>query len=86
MRDSPNIHYYFCNNICGADTIWARSKSLETQNLLNPNSYQNIDSMLQISKPNLQIGEEKEWDPLGRDGILHCLNSRIAGRNPFKYD
>ena len=54
--------------------------------LLNPNSYQNTDSILWPFKYILQIEEEQEWALLGWDGPLYCLSSRVIERNPFKYD
>ena len=54
--------------------------------LLNPNCYQNIDSILQSFKYILRIGEEREWALLGCDGPPYCLSRRIIERNPFKYD
>ena len=38
--------------------------------LLNPNSYQNIDSILQSFKSILRIGEEREWAVLGFKGLF----------------
>ena len=54
--------------------------------LLNPNCYQNIDSILQSFKYILQIGEEREWALLGCDSPPYCLSSRIIERNSFKHD
>ena len=54
--------------------------------LLNPNSCQNIDGVLQSFKPILQIGKEREWTLLGCDGRPYCLSSRIIERNPSKHD
>ena len=54
--------------------------------LLNPNSYQNIDNILQSFKSILQIGEEREWALLGCDGSPYCLCSRIIERSPSGYD
>ena len=48
--------------------------------LLNPKSYQNINSILQSFKSILQIGEEREW------ALLGYLCSTIIERNPSKYD
>ena len=54
--------------------------------LLNANSYQNIDSVLQSFKDILRNGEEREWAVLGFKGRPFCLNSRVIEKNPFKYD
>lgn len=50
--------------------------------LLNPNSYENIDRILQSLKENLNIGSERHWTFIGCDGPPYSLASRLIERYP----
>ena len=67
QTSSANDKYIYIGNEIG--------KNLKPQvtgepSLLNPNRYQNIDSILRSFKSIFQIGEEREWAVLGCDGPL----------------
>ena len=54
--------------------------------LLNPNSYENIEHILQSLKCFSKIGSDREWVFIGCDGPLYCLVERTIERNPEKFD
>ena len=83
QTSSTDDKYIYIGNKIGKNL---KSQVTGEPTLLNPNSYQNIDSILQSFKYILRIGEEREWALLGCDGPPYCLSRRIIERNPFKYD
>ena len=54
--------------------------------LLNPNSYSNIEHILDELKVNLGITTVRQWSFVGADGPPYCLASRIVESNREKYD
>lgn len=53
--------------------------------LLNPNSYNNIEQILDQLKVNLNVPIERNWAYVGCDGPPYCIASRICEENKKKY-
>ena len=54
--------------------------------VLNPNSYDNLEKILEELKVNTAIGVDREWTFVGADGPPYCLASRLIGKDEKKYD
>ena len=54
--------------------------------LLNPNSYNNVEIIIDQLKSNLNIPTYHEWTYVGCDGPRFCLASRICEADKEKYD
>ena len=54
--------------------------------LVNPNSYSNIEHILQTLRENLEISKTRAWTFVGADGPPYCIASRLIERNVEKYD
>ena len=48
--------------------------------LLNPNSYNNLEQILDNLEVNLEIGSSREWSYIGCDGPPYCLASRLIDK------
>ena len=53
---------------------------------LNPNSYENITSVIDTLKISLQIGVKREWSFIGCDGPPYVIASRLIDEDKSKYD
>ena len=53
--------------------------------LLNPNSFTNIENILDTLKENI-CKEERKWTIVGADGPPYCIASRIIDKEKEKYD
>ena len=53
---------------------------------LNPNSYENIKTILVTLKTNLEIGKTREWSYVGCDGPPYVIASNLIEEEPEKYD
>ena len=54
--------------------------------LLNPNSYNNVKTILDCLKTNLEIDKTRQWTYVGCDGPPYCLASRLITENQDNYD
>lgn len=63
-----------------------RQQSIGEPVLLNPNSYENIEHILESLKANLKIGTDRQWSYVGCDGPPYCLASRLAEKDKSKYE
>ena len=53
--------------------------------LLNPNSYINIEKILDQLKENVEIPKSRKWSYVGCDGPPYCLASRLIEEANDKY-
>ncbi len=63
-----------------------RPSSVGEPILLNPNSYENLERILEKLKHNLGIESDRQWTAVGCDGPPYCLASRLIERQPKKFD
>ena len=54
--------------------------------LVNPNSFKNLETILDQLHENIIENSEREWLFVGADGPPYCLMRRLLKQNPGQYD
>ena len=54
--------------------------------LVNPNSFKNLETILDQLHENIIENSEREWLFVGADGPPYCLMRRVLKQNPGQYD
>ena len=74
------------NSTCKIPSVNTKEITIGEPVLLNPNSYENLEKIIDSLKETLDIGSTRQWSFIGCDGPPCCLSSRLIERNPKKYD